>query len=87
MVIERYERHSPLVVCSYSDAIDWLVSLYYTKRVTFLETAPSYSHGGLPEEYIYECNTCFTEWMDECEDDCISKTAIEAIYNFIERIY
>ena len=53
----------------------------------FKETPPSYSHGGLPEESIDECNTCFSEWGDEHENDCINKVAFEAIHNFIERIY
>lgn len=87
MAVERYERHHPSVQCSYSDAIDWLCSLYYTKKVTFLETPPSYSHGGLPEESIDECNTCFREWGDEHEEDCINRIAFEAIENFIEKVY
>ena len=72
---------------SESDAFRILEDMYYTKRVTFLETAPSYSHGGLPEESILECNTCFSEWGDGHENDCISRETIEAIELFIERAY
>ena len=85
--VTTLERFNPAVVLSYKDAVDWLDSLYYTKRVTFLETAPSYSHGGLPEESVDECNTCFREWGDGHEDDCINKEAFEAIANFIERVF
>ena len=71
---------------SYSDALGMLQDMYYTKRVTYPEVRYT-EYGGQPEESIHECNTCFSEWGDGHEDSCIGKEAIEAIENFIERVF